>query len=81
MRLERDYDFIVDENTASKTRVDAFLASRMTELSRSALTGNDCQILINGKKAKKSDKVSSGDSVSLHFVADVFEKVEAEDIP
>lgn len=81
MRLERDYDFVVDESTASKTRVDAFLASKVTELSRSALTGNDCLILINGKAAKKSDKVALGDSVSLHFVADVFEKVEAEDIP
>jgi len=81
MRIERDYDFVVDESTASKTRVDAFIASKVTELSRSALTGDDCQILINGKKAKKSDKVSPGDSVNLHFVADVFEKVEAEDIP
>lgn len=81
MRLERDYDFVVDESTVSKTRVDAFLASKVTELSRSALTGNDCLILINGKAAKKSDKVALGDSVSLHFVADVFEKVEAEDIP
>lgn len=80
MRLERDYDFVVDESLASKTRVDAFLASKVTELSRSALTGDDCQILINGKKAKKSDKVSSGDAVSLHFVADVFEKVEAENL-
>ena len=80
MRIKRDFDFIVEEGV-SKIRVDAFVASKVQNLSRSALTGDDCLITINGKKAKKSDKVSEGDNVSLHYVADVFEKVEAEDIP
>lgn len=80
MRIERDFDFIVEEGV-SRIRVDAFVASKVQNLSRSALTGDDCLITINGKKAKKSDKVSAGDNVSLHYVADVFEKVEAEDIP
>lgn len=80
MRIERDFDFIVEEGV-SKIRVDAFVASKVQNLSRSALTGEDCLIFINGKKAKKSDKVNAGDNVSLHYVADVFEKVEAEDIP
>ena len=80
MRIERDFDFVVEEGV-SKTRVDAFVASKVQNLSRSALTGDDCLITINGKKAKKSDKVSAGDNVSLHYVADVFEKVEPEDIP
>ena len=82
MRIERDYDFIVDGSEAkSKLRVDAFLASKVQELSRSALTGDDCLITINDRRAKKSDKVQAGDRVELHYVADVFEKVEPEDIP
>ena len=83
MRLERSYDFTVEETDlkGAKLRVDAFLASRIAELSRSALTGDECSILINGKKAKKSDKVALGDRVELSYVADVFEKVEPEDIP
>ncbi|HAN43031.1 MAG TPA: RluA family pseudouridine synthase [Sphaerochaeta sp.] len=83
MRIERNFDFTVQETdiSGSKLRVDAFLAARITELSRSALTGDDCVILINDKKAKKSDKVSVGDRVELTYIADVFEKVEAEDIP
>lgn len=82
MRIERDYEFIVDESEAkSKLRVDAFLASKVQELSRSALTGDDCLITINDRRAKKSDKVQAGDRVELHYVADVFEKVEPEDIP
>ena len=82
MRIERSYDLTVEEADLSgaKLRVDAFLAQRITELSRSALTGDECSILINGKKAKKSDKVAMGDRVELSYVADVFEKVEPEDI-
>lgn len=82
MRIERSYDLTVEEADLSgaKLRVDAFLAQRITELSRSALTGDECSILINGKKAKKSDKVALGDHVELSYVADVFEKVEPEDI-
>ncbi|MBR4477341.1 MAG: RluA family pseudouridine synthase [Spirochaetales bacterium] len=82
MRIERSYDLTVEEADLSgaKLRVDAFLAQRITELSRSALTGDECSILINGKKAKKSDKVAPGDRVELSYVADVFEKVEPEDI-
>ncbi|MBO4409265.1 MAG: RluA family pseudouridine synthase [Spirochaetales bacterium] len=84
MRIERSFSFTVDQSdlgASAKLRVDAFLASRVTELSRSALTGDDCRITVNGKAAKKSDKVSPGDSVDLVYVADVFEKVEPEDIP
>lgn len=82
MRIERSYDLTVEEPDlfGGKLRVDAFLAQRITELSRSALTGDECSILINGKKAKKSDKVALGDRVELSYVADVFEKVEPEDI-
>lgn len=82
MRIERSYDLTVEESDLSggKLRVDAFLAQQITELSRSALTGDECSILINGKKAKKSDKVALGDRVELSYVADVFEKVEPEDI-
>ena len=84
MRIERSYDLTVDQTdlqAGQKLRVDSFLASRVTELSRSALSGPDCTIAINGKNAKKSDKVSVGDRVELHYVADVFEKVEPQDIP
>ncbi len=84
MRIERNFDFTVQEsdlNGSQKLRVDAFLASRVYELSRSALTGEDCQITINSKTAKKSDKVVPGDRVELVYVADVFQKVEPEDLP
>ncbi len=82
MRIEREFDFTVQEGdlSSARLRVDAYLASKVTELSRSALTGDDCVIIINGKRSKKSDKVSIGDHVELTYIADVFEKVEPEDI-
>ena len=79
MRIERNYEFTLTEDD-SRGRVDAFLASHVEGLSRSALTGEECKISINGKSAKNSDKVGPGDRVELVYIADVFEKVEPEDI-
>ena len=84
MRIERTYDLVVEPADLAenpKMRVDSFLAVRVSELSRSALSGSGCTITINGRPAKKSDKVSAGDRVNLVYVADVFEKVEPQDIP
>lgn len=81
MKVERDYQFNVEDSVCGKLRVDAFLASKVEGLSRSAMTGSGCVITINGKVSKKSDSVKSGDVVCLKYSADVFEKVEPEDIP
>lgn len=79
MRIEKSY-FFTAEGIENKTRVDSFLSSKIEGLSRSALTGKDCEICINSEKAKKSDVVKNGDEVSLLFVQDVFENVEPQDI-
>lgn len=80
MRIERSFSFTVpSDNTSS--RVDSFLSSQIQNLSRSALTGDLCEIYINGSPAKKSAAVKSGDLVELFYVADVFEKVERQNIP
>lgn len=80
MRIERTFEFTVSD-LEKKTRVDAFLASKIENLSRSALTGKECEISINSSPAKKSDCVKNGDFVVLDFAQDVFEKVEPQDIP
>ncbi len=80
MKISRTYDFEVTEDEKG-LRVDSFLASRITGLSRSALTGKDCEIYINGKEAKKSDKVREEDSVMLFYNAEVFDRVEPQNIP
>ena len=80
MRIERNYEFTVEEGV-QKQRVDAYLASRIEGLSRSALSNPMSSMTINGRPSKKSDAVKEGDIVSLSYVADVFEKVEPQDIP
>lgn len=84
MRIEKNYSFTVNSEDLSggaRVRVDSFLASHIEGLSRSALTGEDCRISINGKSARKSEKVGENDVIELIYAADVFEKVEPEDIP
>ena len=82
MRIEKNYELTVEESdlTSKKLRIDAFLSSKIEGLSRSALTGDLCKMTINDKPAKKSDSVKLNDRVTLQYVADVFEKVEPQDI-
>ena len=80
MRLQRSYSFTVPFDSQAR-RADAFLSQNIPELSRSALTGELCEIYINGMESKKSSKVRPGDTVELFYVADVFEDVEKQDIP
>lgn len=79
MRVEKSYTFNVSLSE-EKLRVDSFLSRQISDLSRSALTGKDCVILINDKVSKKSDTVRNGDTVVLHFSQEVFDQVEPEDI-
>lgn len=80
MRLERSYSFNVSPDQ-NGFRADAFLSNCIADLSRSALTGDLCEIYINGRLSKKSSKVRTGDQVELFYVADVFENIEKQDIP
>jgi len=80
VRVEKSYSFTVPQET-EKLRVDKFLANNIQGLSRSALTGDLCEIYVNGNQADKSTKVSPGDSVQLFYAADVFDSVEPQDLP
>lgn len=80
MRIEKNYAFTVSPD-AQTIRADAFLSLQIPELSRSALTGELCEIFINGLPSRKSSKVKPGDIVELFYVAEVFEHVEKQDIP
>jgi len=80
MRIEKNYAFTVPQGSTVQ-RADAFLSSCIPELSRSALTGELCEIYVNGVEARKSSKVRAGDSVELFYAAEVFENIEKQDIP
>ncbi|MCR4676451.1 MAG: RluA family pseudouridine synthase [Sphaerochaetaceae bacterium] len=80
MKISRTYEFKVTEDYASN-RVDSFLSSNIYDLSRSALTGPDCEIFINGKPSRKSDRVKENDTVMLFYNAEVFDHIEPQDLP
>ena len=68
-----------DYIAASEGRVDAVIAEEGVQ--RSFFSHPSMLITINGKRAKKSAKVKTGDSVHLEYDEEVFEGLEAEDIP
>ncbi len=76
MKRHREFDFIA----SSEGRVDA-VAARETEIPRSAFSLDSVSIMINGKSAKKSAKAKAGDSIRVEYDEEVFESLEAEDIP
>ncbi|MDY5931195.1 MAG: RluA family pseudouridine synthase [Candidatus Ornithospirochaeta sp.] len=59
-------------------RVDKAASSFMQ---RSCFSRPDTSILINGKSVKKSAKVNAGDRVEITYSEEVFENLEAENLP
>lgn len=82
-----DLDFTVEVLTVGSgeggKRLDAFLATRMPEQSRSYF-GGLCQlgmVLVGGKNSKKSVQVEEGQEVEVRFVVSPELSLEGENIP
>ncbi|MBQ1251167.1 MAG: RNA pseudouridine synthase, partial [Clostridia bacterium] len=64
-------------------RLDGFLAEAMEELSRSRIQ-NLCeasQIVVNGKTAKKNQKLKAGDTIEVEVPAPAPTEIVPQDIP
>jgi 23S rRNA pseudouridine1911/1915/1917 synthase len=68
---------------AEGARLDAFLAGRLSELSRSRVVQliAEGRVLLNGRAAKKSERVVPGDVVEVVVPPPVPSTVDPEDIP
>lgn len=66
-----------------KIRIDAFVASQIPELTRTAATVliDDGNVLVNNKKIKKNHKLSLGDSVDITIPDPVELNIQEENIP
>ena len=64
----------------SEGRLDQTAASQL-DIPRSVFSLASCTILLNGRSAKKSAKVKVGDIAAIEYDEEVFEGLEAEDIP
>lgn len=71
----------VSEDFPSKERLDKYIASLPGGMNRSKLKTGLKKILINGKEAKLSSKVKSGDTIEIDWEDSVPEDIKAEDIP
>lgn len=76
MIRNREYSFSCE----SEGRIDV-IASAQLGISRSIFSNPTLILEINGKKAKKSAKAKTGDSVYISYDEDVLEGLEKEDIP
>lgn len=68
---------------AAGERLDAHLAARMPELSRSRVARliGEGAVLLNGRRARKSERVEPGDTVEVDVPDPEPSRVEAEPIP
>jgi len=79
--MEQKISLTVDE-TASGSRLDAFISMENAEISRShgVKLIDDGFVMLNGKPANKKSKVAAGDTVEITLPAPVELNVEAEEI-
>ena len=73
-------DFIIPENIETM-RIDKAIALE-THLSRSLIAQifKQDKVTLNSKIAKRSEKVNSGDKISLEFIPIVEQQIQGEDI-
>jgi 23S rRNA pseudouridine1911/1915/1917 synthase len=76
LKKRREYSFV----SAEKGRVDKVAAASLS-IPRTVFSLDTLEILINGKKGKKSSTVNEGDRVELSYDEEIFEGLESEDIP
>lgn len=72
---------LVVEDLEKKTRVDAYIASFVKELSRTQIGSKEATILVNGKKVKNSAKIFNGDTVDFSYTLEEFTSLTPYDIP
>lgn len=77
---ERTIELHVEEGVKA-TRVDRYIASVRTDLSRSLITKKGTVVTVNNKVVKNSSKVNENDVITLQYKEEVFDGIDGEDIP
>ncbi|MCH5294585.1 MAG: RluA family pseudouridine synthase [Treponema sp.] len=75
------FDFTVPGDCTKSTRIDKYVSEIPGGISRSHLKACATEILVNGKDAKLSHKISAGDSVQIRWQENIPQDIEPEDIP
>lgn len=64
-----------------KTRLDAYVAANTTAIGRATLSLPTTEILLNGKREKKSKQLKEGDVITISYSQEFFEGLKAQDLP
>jgi 23S rRNA pseudouridine1911/1915/1917 synthase len=78
--LERSITLEVPESTET-IRIDSYIASQVPGLTRSLVGSDTTVIMVDGKKVKKSHKVSIGEIITVQWSEVVFSDIIPQDIP
>lgn len=71
----------VPANYDKAERLDKYIASLPNGMNRSKLKSGVTEILVNGKKAKLSQKINSDDLIDISWEDNIPDNIEPEDIP
>lgn len=71
----------VPDDFAGDLRVDKFIASLPDGMNRSKLKSGVTEILVNGKKARLSQKVRPGDQIDIQWEDNIPDDIAPENIP
>lgn len=71
----------VPQDYTKEERLDKFIASLPNGMNRSKLKSGVSEIIINGKKAKLSQKVKAGDKIEIAWEDNIPDNIDPENIP
>lgn len=71
----------VPEDFSGTERLDKYIASLPDGMNRSKLKSGVLEILVNSKKAKLSQKIKKGDTISIQWEDNIPDNIEPENIP
>jgi len=75
------YNVVVPSDFSDLIRLDKYMASIPDGMNRSKLKSGVTEILVNGKKAKLSQKVKAGDKIDIQWEDNIPDNIEPENIP
>lgn len=71
----------VPEDFENQLRLDKYIASLPNGMNRSKLKSGVMEILVNGKKAKLSQKVTKNDQIDIQWEDNIPDNIDPENIP
>ena len=76
-----EFTIEVPQTFTDSIRLDKYIASLPNGMNRSKLKSGVCEILINGKKSKLSQKIKPNDQIDIQWEDNIPDDIFPENIP